>query len=64
MKYFLEEEDQAILSRLISSVTFLTQLLQNLDTRSCYILIIFDQGCKIYLNYLPRTLDWIKSKKN
>ena len=64
MKYFLEEEDQTILSRLISSVTFLTQLLQNLDTRSCYILIIFDQGCKIYLNYLPRTLDWIKSKKN
>jgi hypothetical protein len=64
MKYFLEEEDQAILSRLISPVTFLTQLLQNLDTRSCYILIIFDQGCKIYLNYLPRTLDWIKSKKN
>ena len=64
MKYFLEEEDQAILSRLINQITFLTQLLQNLDTRSCYILIIFDQGCKISLNYLPRTLDWIKSKKN
>jgi hypothetical protein len=64
MKYFLEEEDQAILNRLISQITFLTQLHQNLDTRACYILIIFDQGCKISQNYLPRTLDWIKSKKN
>jgi len=53
MKYFLEEEDQAILSRLISLVTFLTQLLQNLDTRSCYILIIFDQGCNNFPKLSP-----------
>ena len=53
MKYFLEEEDQAILSRLIKPITFLTQLLQNLDTRSCYILIIFDQGCKNFPKLSP-----------